>query len=62
MGYFALTGRMAEMFGWKNKNNRYKNYGGVEKKIDGIYGVSPTTARGGLLISNERKDQTESHK
>ena len=42
-------------------NNRYRNYGWSWKKIAGIYGVSPTTARGGLLISNERKDQTESH-
>ena len=33
IGYFASTGRMAEMFGWKNKNNRYKNYGGVEKRL-----------------------------
>ena len=31
IGYFASTGKMAEMFGWK--------------KIADIYGVNPTTVR-----------------
>ena len=45
----------------KTRINRYRSYGWSWKKIAGIYGVSPTTDRGGLLLSNERKDQTESH-
>ena len=45
----------------KTRINRYRSYDWSWKKIAGIYGVSPTTARGGLLISNERKDQIKSH-
>ena len=26
IGYFALTGKMAEMFGWKKRINRYRSY------------------------------------
>ena len=26
IGYFSLTGRMAEMFGWKTRINKYRSY------------------------------------
>ena len=45
IGYFASTGQMAEIFGWKNMINRYRSYSWSWKKVVGIYGVSPTTAR-----------------
>ena len=43
----------------KTRIKRYRKYGWSWKKIAGIYGVSPTTARGGLLLSNESKNQTK---
>ena len=45
IGYLAATGKMAVMFGWKSRINRYGSYGWSLKKIVGICGVSPTTAR-----------------
>ena len=41
IGYFALTGKMAEMFGWKN-NNRYRSYRLTWCKMPKIYGDSLT--------------------
>tara|TARA_B100000579_G_C22672064_1_gene776124 strand:- start:447 stop:716 length:270 start_codon:yes stop_codon:yes gene_type:complete len=33
IGYFALTGKMAEMFGWRNKINRYRKYREAGKEL-----------------------------
>ena len=42
IGYFAATGKMAEMFGWKDNNNSYGSCGWAWSNIPKIYGVSLT--------------------
>ena len=45
IGYFALTAKWLRCSAGKTKINSYKSYGWSWKKIEDIYGVSPTTVR-----------------